>query len=183
MPQPSEGSRRELEGSTCRNGTGIQSILALWELSIPGWAAEELGDSAGVQLTPKFHTQSLFPGCPEAEDLLSVCWECLFPHGCKTQRVSSKAPARTSCSGRDHRPQTPSGALPSAALHTKFSRDIPLLTRTPGKRDSSGHCKERINEPRAHKGTEGKELKLGLHLTHLLHVKLQDDTHDNQVHV
>lgn len=116
-----------------------------------------------------------------------ICSPCagsvLFPRGCKTQRVSSKVPARTSCSGRDHRPQTPSGALPSAALHTKFSRDIPLLTRTPGKRDSSGHCKERINEPRAHKGTEGKELKLGLHLTHLLHVKLQDDTHDNQVHV
>lgn len=55
----------------------------------------------------------------------------LFPRGCKTQRASSKAPARTPRSGRHHRPPAPSGALPSAAPHTKFSRNIPLLTLTP----------------------------------------------------
>lgn len=44
-----------------------------------GGSAEELGDLAGVQPAPKFHTQSLFPACPEAEDPLSKCWECFVP--------------------------------------------------------------------------------------------------------
>lgn len=167
-----------------QKGAGRQHVQVLAQETnphSPSGSTEFQGGSAEVT----WLGCSLFPGCPETGDLLSVCWEC-FIYFLWLQNTAGEQ--QSSCQDIVLRkgPQT-SNSRPGFVLsypthqilqeHFSPDTDLSLL----GQEILLATAKKRINEPPAHKCTQGEEFKLGLHLTHLTHIKLGDDTCDNQV--